>query len=186
MSGIIHTGSFLDLPPEIYLQILSKLEWNELLVAQRVNKAFKTLIETSTIQYRILLGIAGYKDGPDSHPMPVAERLTTFRALQKAFSRLDFPTKSQVEMFGDTPTYELQGGVYLQGRHPPNALDQTIGVNAWSFHNPIMPHAWRLPDFKGPVRDFTLDPAQDLLVVIKGGQRYVCSAGFVIVLTILY
>lgn len=170
MSETLHTASFLDLPPEICIQILSQLEWNELLVAQRVSKAFKTLIETSMLQYRISLGIAGYEDGPDSHPMPVAERLSAFRALQSAFSRLEFRNKSQVELSGFTPTYELQRGVFLQGRHSPGALGDTIGINAWSFHDPTHPHAWRLPDLKGPIRDLTLDPSQDLLVLIEGGQ----------------
>ncbi|KIM34241.1 hypothetical protein M408DRAFT_19179 [Serendipita vermifera MAFF 305830] len=163
--------SFLDLPPEISIQTLLNLEWNELLAVQRVNRAFKALIETSRIQYRIALGIAGYKDGPDSHPMAVSERLESLRTLQSCFVRLELPTKSRIEISGPTPIYELQGGVFVQGRHPPNAPNEMIGVNAWSFHDPTTPFGWQLPNFSSSIRDLTLDPSQDLLVLIEGGHR---------------
>lgn len=169
MSAASHANPFLLLPPEISIQVLLELEWNELLMAQRVCRAFKALIETPRIQYHIHLGMAGYEDEFSSHPMPMSERLQSLKAVQRCFSRMDFPNSTRIELDGYTPTYELQGGVFLQGRHPPH-LYQTIGVNAWSFHDPAEPFAWRLPDLSGPIRDLTLDPSQDLLVLIEGGH----------------
>jgi F-box-like len=170
MPKISLANGFLRLPPEISIQILLELRWNELLVAQRVCRAFKALIESSKLQYHIHLAIAGYEDELGSHPMPMLERLRTLKATQRCFSRMDFPNSYRIELEEYTPTYELQGGVFLQGRHPSHSWDQTIGVNAWNFQDPVKPFAWRLPDLNRPIRDLTLDPSQDLLVLIEGAH----------------
>jgi len=166
----MHPNSFLSLPPEIAIQVLLHLGWNQLLVAQRVCTVFRALIESSRIQYHIFLAIAGYEDGPASHPMPMLARLESLKAVQRCFHCMQFPKKTQIQLKGYTPTYELQGGVFLQGRHTPSDLNQTIGVNAWSFQNPIEPYFWQLPDLNAPIRDLTLDPSQDLLVLIGGAH----------------
>jgi hypothetical protein len=166
MANVSLASAFLRLPPEISTQILLELRWNELLVAQRVCRAFQALIESSRLQYHIHLAIAGYEDELGSHPMSMLERLHTLKATQRCFSRMDFPNNYRVELEGYTPTYELQGGVFLQGRHLPNNLDQTIGVNAWNFQDPVKPFSWRLPDLNEPIRDLTLDPS---LVLFEGG-----------------
>jgi F-box-like len=69
MANVSLASAFLRLPPEISTQILLELRWNELLVAQRVCRAFKALIESSRLQYHIYLAIAGYEDELGSHPM---------------------------------------------------------------------------------------------------------------------
>lgn len=116
----------------------------------------------------------GYSDGPDTHPMTISERLEALQRVQSSFTRGIFPNKQSIPLSGYTPTYEFQGGVFLQGRHDPGALHQTRGANVFQLHsymNSSPTRKWKLPDFGNIVRDFTLDPMQDLLVVIENDEN---------------
>lgn len=122
-----------------------------------------------------------YQDGSSQNSFTIADRINALRALQNSFKNVDFPRVTPVSLRGYTPTYELQLGVFLQGRHPVNDWRQTIGINAFrlpSFltDSPVL--SWSLPDFEQPIRDFALDPAQDLLIVIDDTEhvlQLVCS-----------
>jgi hypothetical protein len=102
--------------------------------------------------------------------MTVSERLETLKQAQAAFSRGKFGIKRSISLSGYTPTYEYQGGVFLQGRHEIGSLYQTRGANVFQFPSYVSStptRKWKLPNFRHLVRDFTLDPMQDLLVVIE-------------------
>ncbi|PVG04892.1 hypothetical protein CPB86DRAFT_778193 [Serendipita vermifera] len=160
---------FLDLPPELLTQIILELDWKDFLRLQLVCKATLDLTNTSEIQYRICLGALGYEATLAKPKYPTIDQLGKFQKLSKNFLTGHFTKKESVPIKGFTPTYELQGGAFIQGRHAPNNPRDTVGVNVFkfaSFLNDEPTTQWQLPNFARVVRDLTLDPSQDLLALI--------------------
>ncbi|KAG8803188.1 hypothetical protein FRC17_006228, partial [Serendipita sp. 399] len=145
----------LSLPTEILIQIFSNLEWHELLRAQSICKAVGELCSSTALQYHLLLGIAGYEDSPSSHPSSISQRLDMLKKLESTFHYGIFPQKERIPLDGSfTPTYELQGGVFLQGRCKRDGTFRTSGVNVFKLpsmlHNQGNTVLWKLPDLEKP------------------------------------
>ncbi|CAG8682387.1 1217_t:CDS:1 [Acaulospora colombiana] len=160
---------FLDLPPELLIQILLEVDWEDFLRLKLVCKAIRDLTNTSEIQYRICLGALGYQTTLATPKYPASDQLDKFQKLTKGFLTGHFTKKESIPIQGFTPTYELQGGSFIQGRHAPNNPRDTVGINVFrfaTFLNDEPTTQWQLPNFPRVVRDLTLDPSQDLLAAI--------------------
>jgi hypothetical protein len=161
---------FLDIPPEILTQILLKLHWEDFLRLTEVCKTIRDLITNSSeIQYRICLGALGYEATLAEYNLPPIGQLERFQKLSKGFLTGQFTKKESLTLQGYTPTYELQGGAFIQGRAASNSVRDTVGVNVLKFASFLYREPttqWQLPDFPRVVRDLTLDPSQDLLALI--------------------
>ncbi|TDL28269.1 hypothetical protein BD410DRAFT_782245 [Rickenella mellea] len=156
-----------DLPTELLTNILLKLDFLSLLRVQPVNRLIYAIIkEHKVLQYTIELGIAGMVDGPADASLTTEERLRGLEHYQKMWRHLTWSKHDVIPMEGGN-IWELAGGVLAQGK-PPTQIGSTdmvfnqlpsptrrIEARSWSLH------------FDVHVRDFTIDPFQDLIVLIS-------------------
>ncbi|KIJ68199.1 hypothetical protein HYDPIDRAFT_145979 [Hydnomerulius pinastri MD-312] len=150
------------LPAELIIRILTFLEFHDLLSCRQVCRLLRTAFEqTAVLQYTIELAVAGVEDGPPSSMEP-ASRLATLRNSQAAWNSLRWTGVKDVPMLRGS-LYELYGGVLVQSTH----LGGLVFRRLPSQFRGIEEYTWSLdlPDLD--LRDFSLDPAQDLLVLIS-------------------
>lgn len=91
-----------------------------------------------------------------------ADRLSVLRNSQAAWYTLQWTALKDVRMLQGT-LYELSGGVLAQSDHFGG--HGLVFRRLPSHYRSIQEHVWSL-DLDLILRDFTLDPAQDLLVLI--------------------
>ncbi|EJF56105.1 hypothetical protein DICSQDRAFT_94010 [Dichomitus squalens LYAD-421 SS1] len=153
---------FVSLPPELLATILLDLGFRDLLRCRQVCSLFKSVIDGDVrAHYKVELAAAGMQDGPPSALTP-AERLSILRRRQDAWTKLAWTAKEEVPM--------RRGGVWeLYG----NVLAQAEGERTLHFKQ--LPSAirgikgkeWTIQDVGCKIRDFGMDSAQDLLIVLE-------------------
>ncbi|KAL5478455.1 hypothetical protein ACEPAI_2639 [Sanghuangporus weigelae] len=166
-----------DLPTELLVKIILELDWRSVLRLQLVNSAFNEIVTTHlAVQYHIELGISGMVDGP---PIPYApfstdERLRRLRVYQSRWKHFDFKRAQTVRKVTGS-VWELASGVLAQG--VSTSVAEHIGRTAVrkllftrlpsSARVESRTREWthEYPDFA--IRDFTMDPTQDLLVLLR-------------------
>jgi hypothetical protein len=124
---------------------------------------FRCLIdETTQVQYTIELAIAGAVNGPASG-LSIVDRLKRLRKHQEAWDTMTWTQDSFIKMTRGQ-VWELYGGVLAQGRPKSSFMfwqlpstSRGTETKHWSVH---------LDDSEIKVRDFTIDPSQDLLVIV--------------------
>jgi hypothetical protein len=158
--------NFLELPSDILLEILGNVEYRTLLQCSRVCQTLKQLIRDSIkLQYLIELAAAGMVNNTSSD-LSYQERLSMLHHRNQRWATLDWHKHLVISFPMSAGEYELVGGVFAR----------TIRViNSPSHHL----FATYLPSNRGPSRllmkeqivvepmDFTMDPSQDLLVVLN-------------------
>jgi hypothetical protein len=131
---------------------------------------FRSLIDdTAQIQYAIELEVAGAVDGPPGG-LTVIDRLNRLRGYQSAWDTMAWAQDSFVKKIRGH-VWELYGGV----------LAQCSSSNAFVFRQlpsasrDIEAKQWTVRRVWGEVkvRDFTIDPSQDLLVIVDCFAEYV-------------
>ncbi|KAG8803189.1 hypothetical protein FRC17_006229 [Serendipita sp. 399] len=160
----------LSLPPEILTQIFLNLEWHDLLRAQSICKAVGKLCSSTALQYHLLLGIAGYED-VSNHPMPISQRLELLKKVEFSFNYANFGQKERFSFEGGPiSSHDLQDGIYIQGRrgrHQNETIRADVHQLPSSFSDINDSRSWKLPNFEKPIQNLTLDPKQDLLILIE-------------------
>ncbi|TFK86727.1 hypothetical protein K466DRAFT_492258 [Polyporus arcularius HHB13444] len=148
-----------SLPPELVIAVLVNLDFRTILHCRQVCATWKDLVDRDTrMQYTVELGAAGMEDGPPSNLTPSA-RLALLRERQAAWRRLAWRSELTFPMgFGP---WELQD-LNLVLQQLPSAIR---GIKA---------KKWEIPDVGMDMRDFSMDPAQDLLVVVEHTMVGVC------------
>ena len=111
--------------------------------------------------YKVELAVAGMEDGPPSALTP-ADRLAILRRRQAAWKTLAWTAKQDVPMRAGG-VWELYGNVLAQAEgertlHFAQIPSAIRGIEA---------REWTVQDVGCTIRDFGMDPAQDLLVVIE-------------------
>ncbi|KAG8804098.1 hypothetical protein FRC17_006040, partial [Serendipita sp. 399] len=160
-----------SLPTEVLIHIFSNLDWKSILRVQSVCKKIHELCSSTSLQYGLLLGIAGYED-VSNHLVSISQRLDLLKKVESSFSYANFGHKERFSLGEESiSSYDLQGGFFVQGE---NGGGHWIGTNSTdiyqlpsSFNNTGNFGSWKLPTFERPIRDLTLDPTQDLLVLIE-------------------
>lgn len=104
---------------------------------------------------------AGQEDGFTSTLSP-AERLQLLRRHQAAWTSLEPCYEKAVPMLVGN-TWELYGGVLAQG---PDSSSLTFRQLPSELRG-IEEKQWMISDMGFEIRDFGMDPAQDLLVAIQ-------------------
>lgn len=119
-------------------------------------------------QYIIELAVAGMADGPHS-PIVRSERLQRLREHQAAWHSLRWKSERTLPML-DGGVWELYGGVLAraQGR------DTLVFTRLPAEIRGISERQWKLtPEGIYAIRDFAMEPAHDLLVLIEETSTYV-------------
>ncbi|KAF9527797.1 hypothetical protein CPB83DRAFT_855639 [Crepidotus variabilis] len=153
-----------SLPAELYLRILTYLDYRSLLKCAQVCTTFNEFVSnTTSLQYTIELAVAGQLDNMDC-PLAASEKLTQLKKHQKAWRDVKWSREYEIKM-SDGDFWELYGGV----------LGVSTARNTFIFHclasdlRNIQETTWEIePDPKIPIiRDFTMDPSQDLFVILE-------------------
>ncbi|EPT03889.1 hypothetical protein FOMPIDRAFT_74431 [Fomitopsis schrenkii] len=152
----------MELPPELLDQALAELKYIDLARCREVCHLFNAIItESAVLQYKLELAKAGQEDG-SANTLSPAERLQLLRKHQAAWTSLEHSYEKVVPMvIGQT--WELYGGVLAQG---PDSSSLTFRQLPSELRG-IEEKEWAISDLGFQIRDFGMDPAQDLLVAIQ-------------------
>lgn len=133
----------------------------------QVCKRFRDCADSPNLQYKAELALAGMQDGPPSDIAP-AERLRLLRAHQKAWDSLAWTEEETIPMLeGDT--WELIGGVLGLADGPKAIMFRQLQ----SKLRGIPGRTWKV-ELNFTLRDFTLDPTQDLIAALEVSECVIC------------
>jgi hypothetical protein len=141
----------------------------------QVNSFFKSLIdESTTFQYRIALLASGMVDGPPGN-LATSERLELLRRYEAAWTNVEwsehytipYPQGGACEFYGN-----VWGHSQGRSRGHSGGSDAIDFVRFPSRLRGISLRQWTLR-FDFEVQDFSMDPSQDLLVMIECSGLYV-------------
>ena len=131
----------------------------------QISRTLRIIVDDcAELQYKIHLALSGMTDNHRS-TLPVAQKLALLKEHAATWSELSpdiLEEQKQVIQIRDGPAWELAGGVLAQCigsneieyRQLPSR-HRGIEKNTWTTHIPC------------PVRDFTMDPGQDLLAFVE-------------------
>ncbi|KAF8524314.1 hypothetical protein BU17DRAFT_84911 [Hysterangium stoloniferum] len=152
-----------------------------ILLCQRVSgPALRQVMEeSSAIQYKIELAAHGLVPRP-ACTIPTATALGRLKDQQGGWRRCQWKGESVIRIHGDCRTYELRNGVWAFGhcdsptQDPANfPPDYTTTITCYQLPSTVGGkyskeiHSWSLDNFGMSIRDFTMDPAIDLLAIIE-------------------
>ncbi|KAF8956217.1 hypothetical protein BDZ97DRAFT_1925691 [Flammula alnicola] len=154
----------IDLPEELRIQILSKLDYRSLLRCSSVcTSLYHTLKQSSSLQYIVELALNGMQDaGTDIPHAELLSRLRSRRTRRRtARTRLDCKCPSIIIPIGSrrqVHAYELVGGIFAQSR----------GEKLKVIWLPTATSVGRKIKREGiPIRDFAIDPTLDVAAILE-------------------
>ncbi|KAJ7179951.1 hypothetical protein C8R43DRAFT_384220 [Mycena crocata] len=160
-------ASLQTLPPEIIEAICHYwppgLDAVCIVRLQQVSRQFSHILkQSSALQYKIQLQLAGLRDGPSKQHLPEsAARIAALAAYKSAWERFSL-TPTTVKMSGHL--WELVGNVLAT--YSPE--DGFFFYRIPSATRHVNSSEWSIADVPvGHVRDFTMDFSQDLLLVVE-------------------
>ncbi|KAK7694783.1 hypothetical protein QCA50_001971 [Cerrena zonata] len=158
-----------ELPTELIIKILDEVDLRTILRCRTLCRFFNDIItEAATLQYKVELVLSGMEDGPRGG-MVAAERLQCLREHQSAWGELRFSQSHMIEKENGS-TWELYGNVLAQGKNHRSIAFYQLP----SAIRGIEAKSWEVQNLDTDVRDFGMDPAEDLLVFVeKMDARYV-------------
>ncbi|RDX52578.1 hypothetical protein OH76DRAFT_168578 [Lentinus brumalis] len=152
----------IGLPAELLVSIIANLDVRDILRCREVCVFFKDLIDDDVhAQYKIELALAGMEDGPPSALTP-SDRLAILRERQEAWKTLTWKARTEYDMRRGG-VWELYGGVLAQA----DGDSTLVCAQLPSVIRGIEEKVWTIEDVGVKIRDFGMDPAQDLLVAIE-------------------
>ncbi|KAG2154684.1 hypothetical protein DEU56DRAFT_769753 [Suillus clintonianus] len=149
-----------SLPVELIFKIFSVLDWRTLLVCREICRLFRSIAEGDRAQYDIELAVSGMMDGPPS-PLTTSDRLALLKGRNAAWESLKWVESKDIPMM-QGHIWELYGDVFAQSSTPDVLHFRQLP----STYRKIEEKSWNMA-LDIHVRDFTMDPAQDLLVLIE-------------------
>ncbi|KAG9038606.1 hypothetical protein FRB95_000828 [Tulasnella sp. JGI-2019a] len=159
----------LQLPPELVVVTLSHATLIDIVRCKLVCKTFNTVInESTTLQYLIELGCAGYVDGNyGKGTLLQHERLRRLIEIESAWREFSLATKTKFKIPGVFPTpYEFGEGVFICGHTKLDTIRSTS-----VFGDVTSDHETRtLSQTQPPVKavcDVAIDPGSDLLILLE-------------------
>ncbi|KDQ64393.1 hypothetical protein JAAARDRAFT_28021 [Jaapia argillacea MUCL 33604] len=152
----------LGLPSELIVLILACLDLQTLLKCKQSCRFLKSLIEENlSLQYKIELSVAGMEDGRNC-TLSVAERLSRLKRLQQSWLELRW-SEEQTLVKSSRRVWEIAGGVWGCTTGPRGLFFAQLP----SVLRGISSREWSIQDVGFTIRDFTIDPSQDLLVILE-------------------
>ncbi|KZV91319.1 hypothetical protein EXIGLDRAFT_97348 [Exidia glandulosa HHB12029] len=157
-----------ELPPELFERILVHLRTKDIYACAATCKLLHSAVALSPLlQYHIDLEVAGLQEGPACAP-GIQDRVRALHTFQKRWNTLDWHPQIRAPFWDSGNIWDLYGGVFGQGN---------IGGRGTAFHFTRLPsracgvetvESWEFKNIEVPngVRDFSFDPAQDLLVLL--------------------
>ncbi|PPR01998.1 hypothetical protein CVT24_011121 [Panaeolus cyanescens] len=163
------------LPVELICHILHNLDMADLLACTMVCKCVRRVIlESSRLQYTIELEKHRVVSLlPVTDPLPFATRLKILRERERAWKFIDWKKKHCLELPATGSVYEFVGGLYGNGREDETGVTTSISFLELPSVDPITRNianselkTWTHAMGDVTIIDFTMDPSQDLLVLV--------------------
>lgn len=129
--------------------------------------------DTASLRLIIELYATGQQDGFVDPRVNPTDRLDALRRHTIAWEELTWVTEQRLSML-DGGLWELYGGVLAQSNLNGDIAFRQLPSEIRS----IAERDWTIGGFDFIVRDFGMDPLQDLLVLVEDPKWYVCSARF--------
>lgn len=160
-----HRNSLILLPSEVIRRILSNLDWRALLRLKLVCKFLCSVVDESpSVQYTIELAVCGMEDGARTR-LSAASKLALLKERNAAWEALQWAESQDLTLpQSDNMAWELCAGVYAQFS-VPGASTMCLYRLPSQYRN-IPASSWRIP-LLSDTKDFTMDPSQDLLVLVE-------------------
>ncbi|GJJ09906.1 hypothetical protein Clacol_004130 [Clathrus columnatus] len=167
--------AFLQLPEEILISVIEKLTLKDILrISETCQSLYKLIGTSAAIRYQIEINVSGVVDGESS--LPKADRLAILKRAERNWSTVQF---ARTETLKRRPgnLWELYGGMLAFSISPSDAPPNSRIYQGLTFIE--LPSAVRgttskvhhLEDLDYNIRDFGMDPSQDLLVLIERTQE---------------
>lgn len=128
-------------------------------------KNFKEIIDgTAALQYTIELAVSGQRDNCRYDPVDSSkEKLDRLKKHQEAWKELKWSRDLKIPM-SSGGLWEIYGGVLAQNTEQGEIQFYQLPSDLRGIEE----KRWTLPgDFGFVVRDFSMDPGQDLLVLVQ-------------------
>ncbi|KAF8261985.1 hypothetical protein EI94DRAFT_1809525 [Lactarius quietus] len=157
----------LDLPVEILSEVLVRLDHRSILHSSAVCRQFYTLVATSlNLQYRIELEAEGLIDGPPGEPASTtAARMDLLLERRVSWRAMRPRRRAAVALAGHCHAYELVGGLFAKAIEEYGAARRLVA--SWLPTNTAGETRLVVDDLGVRIKDFALDPAQDLIVLLE-------------------
>ncbi|KDR71386.1 hypothetical protein GALMADRAFT_102723 [Galerina marginata CBS 339.88] len=151
-----------SLPQEIQIEILAHLDYRSLLrSASTCRSLYQTCKGSLQVQYIIELAMNGMNDSGSN--IPHAELLSRLRDLRGAWEVLAWKRVKKVLIGDDCLAYELVAGVF--------ALSNGDGLMFnWLPSATVDGRTLERRSLELTVRDFAMDPTQDLIAILEDDQ----------------
>ena len=114
------------------------------------------------MQYAIELAAAGQVNGPETSGASSASRLEALKKHQSSWDNLKWSRELRIPMEGGG-LWELYGGVLAQSTEEGKLTFMQLPSDLRSIEEKV----WTLGNLGLVVRDFGMDPSQDLLVLVQ-------------------
>ncbi|KAH8102060.1 hypothetical protein BXZ70DRAFT_1063531 [Cristinia sonorae] len=166
MAGLV----LLNLPIELILRILHELDLPSLVRCRQICTLLRDKIDGDVVlQYKIELVTHGMEDSPQN-ALTVSDRLQRLQRHTEAWRSIRCTSSDEVHMGGRVGmmALEMRGGV-LAHLLSSNTGDRKIGMTFTQLPSELrgIPHrTWNLTDLGTDVTYCTMDPSQDLLVLV--------------------
>ncbi|EKM77357.1 hypothetical protein AGABI1DRAFT_130443 [Agaricus bisporus var. burnettii JB137-S8] len=163
--------SLLALPPELVAAILACLDPHSLLAAAAASRLLARIVAASSrLQYTLSLAKHRLLDiSPSAHHPPYATRLGLLRDREQAWSDLRWKARHTLRLPPTGSVYEFVGGIYGNGREDDNRVTDSISfleLPTASCDPTRALRTWTHATNDVTIIDFTMDPSQDLLVLV--------------------
>ncbi|KAG7095428.1 hypothetical protein E1B28_006177 [Marasmius oreades] len=162
--------SILNLPIELVCHILIYLDSLDILVCGLVNKQMKEIIQQScALQYKLELARHRMVSSLKSyHDPPLATRLRALRHNEAAWHTLASRARYRSRFMHTGALYEFQSGIFGQSKeNEQNHTTHIVFFDLVKMENGEPHIHWIHPVIGLMVIDFTMDPSQDLLLLIS-------------------
>ncbi|KAF8892364.1 hypothetical protein CPB84DRAFT_1783816 [Gymnopilus junonius] len=156
------------LPQEIVIHILSNLDYSSLLCCGSTCRLLYEICKDSLeLQYIIELAIDGFKKPITNAPH--SELVSRLHNLRRSWAELDCKQFKKIELKNQCRAYELVAGLF--------AMSDGHGLSlAWLPSSTMPGRSLEYPSLGFLVRDFAIDPTQDLIVILEDDHNPVVFA----------
>ncbi|KAF9522957.1 hypothetical protein CPB83DRAFT_899202 [Crepidotus variabilis] len=154
--------SFLDLPDDLRVEISEHMDYVSVLRLSSCCKSLQSTVSgSSALQYKIALGLNFMTDGGSQ--MSLAELLALLNDRWSAWQKLQWKSETVIKIPGLCNAYELVAGVFAMsgaGALTVVRLPSTYGGKLQIVKQ----------ELEIPIRDFAIDPTQDLVAILEDNQ----------------
>ncbi|KAF8512139.1 hypothetical protein BU17DRAFT_54214 [Hysterangium stoloniferum] len=154
-----------QLSKEVIVHTLKYLNFRTLINCSEACHSLHAIVQnTSCLRYNNELEITGFIDTGSGSSLSIAERLEQLETIERNWATLTFRLKVGIPKPVGRNIWELFGGVFTLGTSGGRGLSYT---ELPSLTRRTLTCTWKHDDLGLDIRDFGIDPSQDLVVLIE-------------------